>query len=332
MLIGGFVIDNLTLQRIDLLFENLVLIGYLLLTGFAILLINFYDAGVFKKKLAKILEQARPFLFFLISFSLGGVFSGFTVFYVRSASFSTSIFFILMLVLVMLSTEFLKKQYNRLVIQVGIYYLAIFTFLVFALPVLTKQMNEWIFLLSGIFSLILIGLFIYLLKLKIPEKFFINRNKLLAIISGIYLLLNIFYFTNIIPPIPLALKEADFHHSITRDKNGEYVFDKLSESWWKIFLPYQTINIKSGDSIYFFTSVFAPTKLGTKISHEWQFKNPETKKWETANKITYPIIGGRDGVYRGYSMKNSLQKGFWRVRVLTERNQVVGSKTFKIEN
>ena len=42
-LIAGFVIDSFTLQRIDLLFENLVLYTHLTIVGGSILLINLVE-------------------------------------------------------------------------------------------------------------------------------------------------------------------------------------------------------------------------------------------------------------------------------------------------
>jgi hypothetical protein len=54
-------------------------------------------------------------------------------------------------------------------------------------------------------------------------------------------------------------------------------------------------------------------------------------KWVSVTRITFPIRGGRDGGYRGFSVKENLFEGRWRVDVKTERNQIIGRMKFNIE-
>ncbi|MDP7238728.1 MAG: DUF2914 domain-containing protein, partial [Candidatus Latescibacteria bacterium] len=41
-------------------------------------------------------------------------------------------------------------------------------------------------------------------------------------------------------------------------------------------------------------------------------------------RIAYPMVGGRDGGWRGYSMKRQLKIGYWRINVITGDNLVLG--------
>ena len=59
------------------------------------------------------------------------------------------------------------------------------------------------FLLSGLLSLVFIALFLLLIWRLSGRKFKDNKNILFASIAGIFILVNIFYFTDLIPPIPL---------------------------------------------------------------------------------------------------------------------------------
>ena len=41
-------------------------------------------------------------------------------------------------------------------------------------------------------------------------------------------------------------------------------------------------------------------------------------------------MGGRDGGYRGYSVKRDPTAGHWRVNVVTEFGQVIGRVSFEV--
>ena len=83
----GFTIDNLTLTRIDLWLDNIILGSYLVLAALGI---TFYQ--VFNRKLVKgkVTKGAMALSTLLIQFAFGGLFSGYFVFYSKSASLVTS--------------------------------------------------------------------------------------------------------------------------------------------------------------------------------------------------------------------------------------------------
>ncbi|MCF1193471.1 DUF2914 domain-containing protein, partial [Mangrovimonas sp. AS39] len=53
-------------------------------------------------------------------------------------------------------------------------------------------------------------------------------------------------------------------------------------------------------------------------------------KWVSGSKISFPIKGGRNEGYRGFSKKENVFSGKWRVDIETERGQVVGRVRFDI--
>ena len=83
-------------------------------------------------------------------------------------------------------------------------------------------------------------------------------------------------------------------------------------------------------SVYAFASVFAPTDLETTILHDWEFYDEQEGEWTSTGKVVYQITGGRDGGFRGFSFKDNVQPGHWRVNVETQRGQLLGRKTFEI--
>jgi hypothetical protein len=325
-LVFGFVVDNLTLQRIDVLFENLVLFFYIALASASIVVINFWEGGRLRGKL---FESIVPWLPLVIQVAFGGLFSGYVVFYSRSASFITGWPFLLMLGALLIGNEFFRKRYQQFVFQVSILFLAVFSFAIFFLPVVFKTFGPGTFVASGIISVLIISIFIRLLYPVVPQEAK-RRHILFPSIISIYIGMHILYFTNIIPPIPLALKEQGAYHSITRT-GTVYAARGEERTWYSFLRGPQIVHIARGSPVVFYSAVFAPTKLTTGIVHEWQYFDDVKQAWVTRSRVSFPIVGGSDGGYRGYSIKNNVEEGRWRVNVETSRGQHIGRKIFHVE-
>ena len=76
--------------------------------------------------------------------------------------------------------------------------------------------------------------------------------------------------------------------------------------------------------------MFAPTKLSATIVHNWQWFDESKSRWVSLSDIAFPISGGRDEGYRGYSTKNVVPEGHWRVDVQTENGRVIGRIKFNV--
>ncbi len=325
-LILGFVVDNLTLQRIDLLFENIVLFSYLFISLISIIIFNLHRSSIIE---GKVLDKLSPFIPVVIQFVFGGLFSGFIVFYTRSASLLTSWPFLLILFTILIMGELSREFYRKFSYQLIVFFIALFSFSIFYVPVLTKKMNEWIFILSGIISVTLIYLLIRLFIIFIPKLVYENLKIIMWGTGSFFILINIFYFSNILPPIPLSLKDGGIYHSVIRTQNG-YVLRGEERKLLDLFRLYKPIHVFPGNPIYAFSSVFAPTDLNTEIVHEWQYYDKKEDAWVTISTIKFPIVGGSDGGYRGYSFKENLFPGKWRVNVNNTRNQVIGRLKFRV--
>ncbi len=321
----GFIIDSITLSRIDKLFDNLILLSYLLLATICVLLINFHNDGKIKNALLTRISIYYPLI---AQFAFGGLFSGYVIFYSKSSSFIYSWPFLLMIYLIFLGNEGFRKMYSRISFQINLLFIALFSFSIFYVPILTKTIADWVFFLSGFIALFLIWLFVLFLAKNLEkfreESFFnIKRNIVL-----IYFAFNVMYVTNIIPPIPLSIKEIETYHKVYIE-DGKYVGEKQKFKWWEIHKKWgEKIYINPNGNVYVYTSVFAPTDLKTKITHNWYMK--QDGKWVETDKITYPIKGGRDGGYRGYTLKGSIKEGDWRLAVTANGDRVVGHMNFKV--
>lgn len=278
-----------------------------------------------------ITDNVFEFLPFVLQFCFGGLFSAFVIFYSKSASLFSNSAFVLVLVSLLIGNEFFKKHYSKLIFQIAIYFVALFSFLIYFLPVLIKQMGAMIFIFSGFISLIFIGFFIFIVYFLTPELYKKSYQSLLLVILGLYTLINVLYFTNIIPPIPLSLKIADVYHRIEKDVNANYVVTGEKNSWREKFGLSQKIYLQEGEPVYIFSSIFAPTDLNLSIMHDWQYYDANDG-WVSASKIVFPMKGGRDEGYRGFSMKENIFRGEWRVDIKTEKGQSIGRVRFDIEN
>jgi hypothetical protein len=149
----------------------------------------------------------------------------------------------------------------------------------------------------------------------------------LSVVS-IFAIINVLYFANIIPPIPLAMKELGVYHSVTK-LNGEYLLTEEQRSWWDVW-RYRTVHLKSGEVAYVFGSVFAPTALETQVTHVWEFYDVSLGEWVEKDSVSFDILGGRDGGYRGYTLKRDIEEGLWRVNVESNRRQLIGRLHFRV--
>lgn len=316
-LISGFIFDNLTLKRVDYLLDNVVLLAYLVIIALGIVSINL---GL--KKVAYLVP-------YVMQFAFGGLFSGYLVFYFRSAAFSVNWPFLLMLALFFIGNEFLRKHYEQLTLHLSIFFFAVFSYAIFSLPVVFRQMGAGIFLLSGVLSLgVVIGL-VYLIQRIAPQRLEGHYRLIVQTISSIYLLFNLFYFANIIPPIPLSLKEAGIYHSVQKLDNGDYLVSDEKREWYEFFKR-NDIHALPGQGLYAYSAVFAPSKLESQISHRWSYYDESEKRWREVSRVNFPITGGRDNGYRGYSVKEIIPAGRWRVDVLTDRDQIIGRTSFRL--
>jgi len=189
-------------------------------------------------------------------------------------------------------------------------------------------MGALIFILSGITSLVVIWLVIKALELLTGGATKPYQSKMKVSIVGIFLAFNVLYFTNIIPPIPLSLKELNVHYAVEREGQNYIVYSENTK-WYEFYKRSKFSHI-SGESLSAFSAVFAPTRLTSTISHKWSYFDEEEDNWVLLAKISFHISGGRDGGYRGYSVKKNVFPGLWRVDVVTERDQILGRKKFTV--
>ncbi len=324
---AGFIWDNLTVNRIDAWSDNAILLFYiLLLTGLIILL----QLDRHQSIEHWLLNKYRHWLPLAIQFLFGGLLSTYVVFYFQSASFGKTLIFVFLLTAMLVANEFLARRLTNLYLLLSLYFFVTFSFFIFFIPVFTNIMNLFTYILGGIIGLVLPGAVIFFLDRFHIFKSPTMRNKHLGVILTLYFLFNLFYAINIIPPVPLSLKDIGIYHDARRSED-RYLLRYVKPPWYAFYRKSdKPFYYSDGDTVYCYAAVFAPTDLKKTILHEWSFYSSEQDRWVVTDRTTYTLTGGRDGGYRGFTFKKNVEPGAWQVCVLTEDDLTLGSIYFDI--
>ncbi len=325
-LVFGVVVDAITFATIDVVLAFSLLIGHVLLVGWAIAFLQGYDARVFSHK-SRVFQYGRLIVPYVIQFSFGALLSAVFIFYVFSGSIWVSWPFVLLVVVLMISNDVFRKYYMRATIQMGLYFFILFALSSVMLPYVLQKMGAWLFVFSGVFAIGLIWGYIKWLAGFVPTISFGIKRFEKPIIT-IFIIMNALYFLNVIPPVPLSLRDSVVAHSVARSSAG-YSLQVEKQSFFQRFVPGQRIYRQDGEPVVVYTAIFAPGSLRARVYHNWQHK--ENGAWVSKGRFSYTVFGGRQDGFRGYSQKSTLDPGSWRVDVETERGQVMGRVRFSIK-
>lgn len=323
-LLVGFTIDSIALRRVDFFWGNVLLFSYLAVASVSIVLFHLIHSGRLRGKFFLFL---LPFTTIAIQFGFGGLFSGFVVLYSHSAAVATSWVFVVALAALMIGNERFRRYYTQFVFQASILFVALFTFLIFFTPLLVGSIGTTVFLISEGIAVGLTVLFLRGFAWLMPEIFRDVRWTVRKTLTSILLLFNVLYFTNAIPPLPLALKEAGVYHDVRKVGNG-YAVRAEPRTWYQQYLNYNTtFHAAPGERAYVFTAIFAPTRFTMTVSHDWEYYDGSA--WVLKNSVSFAIIGGRDGGYRGYTYMDKPDPGAWRVNVRSG-GKLIGRVAFSV--
>ncbi len=331
--IAGFIIDNLTLTRIDLLYNHIYFLALIVLGGACIMLFQMTDTTQLPRMfLLRMIHRYRIVLPIAVQFVFGSLLSGFLIFYTRGASLVASWPFLLVLLLLFFGNEFMRSRYEQLFFQINVFFFLLFSYMTFLLPVILRTIGDMVFLASGFSSLCLILLFLLLLRSVTPQLIMTHRRMLLVSIGCIYLVFNLFYFLNLIPPLPLSLSNVGIYHRITRTPENGYLTAYEKSAWYTPWRDTSSVfHTAAQENVYCFSAVFAPARLSTTIVHDWQYFDEAKGRWTQQSRFSYTIEGGRDGGYRGYSFRRNPTPGKWKCNIQNERGQTLGTITFTVK-
>ncbi|HYW35783.1 MAG TPA: DUF2914 domain-containing protein [Balneolaceae bacterium] len=325
----GFIWDSLTLQRIDHFYSNFVLSSYIIWLMVSLYIFNLSADGRWKNTFV---EKFEPYALFAVQFFFGSSVSAYIIFFFRSVSISKTMVFLILLVFLYIANELFKHRISNKYLQFGAFFFITFIYFEFTIPVFTGTMSTFIFIVAGCVALGLTLFFVNVIYWKSPStRREISLSKLLAVIICLYVFINTCYYFNIIPPVPLALKTGIVAYNVQKKQNTYIVtYDPdRTYKFWRKYNP--TVAYSPGDTIFAYTSIFAPTDLEESVANRWEWYNPRTHRWKTSDTIKYKVTGGRGRGYRGYTYKTNLHYGHWKIDVITDEGLILGTLKFTLK-
>lgn len=328
-MVAGFAWDNIFLGRVDEARTQWVFSIYAAICIVSITLLHAIETRGEKTGYR---PRWRGIFPIATQFALGGFWSGFVIFYGRTAAISATWPYLLVILAIFIGNEALKRYHERLVFTGVLFFFALYSFAIFDLPIYTHHLGVLTFLGSGVIAVVIFAFFTSLLGKISGGRFAADIYYARAGAIGVLLLINLFYFAGVLPPLPLAAKAAGVYHNVSHDAGGYHGSVEASQTSFAAHYldATPTLHITSGGSVYAYSAVFAPTALTTLIVHRWQWYDPTTGSWQTRFALPYPIEGGADGGYRGYSAIVPKVEGRWRVSIETADGRVIARIPFDI--
>lgn len=327
MLLSGFLLDVVTFRTLQIETTLALLGGHAFIAGLAVFYNNVFDGGQQIPK-GKFFQYLRFLFAFVAQLSIGSLLSSALLFYWYSGAFFASWPVLVLLVLLVTTNEVFRAAYLKPAVQLGLYVFVLFSYFSILLPFIFSSLSPWLFVLAGVVSTFL-GILLARLLAQLVPTVKTEFPRIATAIVIVTIIMNTLYFLNVIPPIPLSVRDAGIYEDIQLHQ-GEYVLTGQTESWLGRLLPGQTIYTTPSENVFAYTAIYAPAELTTVIFHQWQFYDPIEGKWVDKDRLSFTIRGGRNEGFRGYTFKSRLTPGRWRVTVETSRGQVLGRVPFTV--
>lgn len=319
-LIIGFFVDIITFRTLNLVYAQMLLGVHLFIVAVSTIILALPIRGS-----TSFTRTVKAWVPVAQQYSLGNLLSAFLILYSASGSLAASWPFFALLAIAIVGNETLHTQKRRLPFTTSLLFLNLLLFSALAFPMVVGSISIATFLVSTVLATIVFQLFRFALRFAAREAFMKNRHAINRSATGVLVLVVALYFTNLIPPIPLSLKHAEFYHRVERAGDTYYVTDEVRSLFEKFFDLFGTeLRLVEGADAYVFTAVFAPARIDTDVVHRWERRDDESGQWVSEHVTRFPIVGGRSDGYRGFSATQSPEPGAWRVSVETSRGQVIG--------
>ena len=360
--LSGFVWDELTIGRQVQQADLMILSSYLVAAALILWWLAHHaeksqealNAKLMQGKLLRVLpkkwREATPY--FLLQFLFGSLLSALFILYFKSSSHAFALVWSLLLAAILVGNEFLEHHYKENTISWTMFGLCSILLLNFLLPCLLGSIHWVWFVISTLSGA---GLTHYFYSKAHQQKAKVNlvldgnlkdgiqvippinnqttvRSRMLTtsiiptwLVAGVLMAA---YFFDVIPPVPLVKLDAKVGTALTTTA-GDYKINVDDYPWWQPWhLLTNEVHIANGERLYCVTAVFAPRGLSTRLYHRWQHKQGGV--WVTSSRIGFGLNGGRLGGFRGYTYKQNLAAGDWRIIVETEEEHTVSVDHFTI--
>src|SRR4029077_11698066 len=174
---GGFAFDSWAFGRIDHALTQAVFIVYLLVAGISIAMLHVLESRPDGRKPS---DKTRTILVAVTQFALGCLLSGFCVFYIRSASITSSWPFLLAMAAIFIANEYMRRYHARLVFSALLFFFAIYSYAILLVPLVAHRIGRIPFLISGAIAVVLFFFFMQALARLGHERYRSARRQVFA--------------------------------------------------------------------------------------------------------------------------------------------------------
>ena len=323
--VGGFIFDILLLESPDNLFAILQQVGYLLVVAALIHYELLFRARSWRP--GKWVRKVWSWRNLALHFCLGSLLNLYSLFYIKSASFFSSIVFLVLMIAFILANELPIVKRAKVSAKVGLYAICLFSFFSIIYPILVGFVGWIPFTFAVISTILVFWIQAKLLMQSMNDRLLLARAMLAPALSVMAVFI-VFYSQGWIPPVPLSVKEQGIYHSI--EKRDGKVLLSFEKTWWKFW---QTSNsdfrAEIGDKIYFYAQVYSPTRVTDQVAIHWLQKDAKGK-WMSSDRIPMSVQGGRVDGFRGFAFKSNYTPGEWQVRVETSSGIEISRHYFDV--
>ena len=330
---GGFLWDALTIGQNVAALDLYIFGVYLSVAAFILYVIgrpSYVDADAIhlSTRLGKLRSRIRlsslhwpHFPYFLLQFIYGNLLSSLFILYFKSASHWLAWLMCLLLGGLLVANEYLESEYKRFTLSWALFGFCAMLLFNFALPFLIGSIHPIWFYLSTLMGLV---------AAHCLYKYTPNHLGSIKPVWMIALLLMLAYTVDMIPPVPLVKRDIAVAYALTK-VDGSFQLKQQPSDWFVFWRKTSNdLQVLPGQRVYCVSSVFAPPGLNAKLYHRWQLYNKKLG-WQTQSLIGFSLVGGRYNGFRGYTYKQNLAAGEWRVAVETENNKTVAIYIFTVK-
>ncbi len=323
---GGFFWDALTIGRQINPSDLWLLAAYLLACGLILYWMGHRtNAHLLMTEIERLEAYIRPEWqkkapIFILQFLFGSLFSALFILYFKSSNHFLALFWSLGLGFLLVANEYIDHHYHRFTLTWALFGLCAILVLNFLLPFMLGSILPIWFYLSTLAGAALT----HYLRKKTPGC--PGRAWPVWVIAGV---LSLAYFFDFVPPVPLV--ERDMQLGLNLEKNnGDMVISIEKTPWYKPWrLLFNELHVPAGEKVYCVSSVFAPRGISADLYHRWEYFDKK-HGWQSASRIGFGLSGGRQGGFRGYTYKQNIQSGEWRVKVETEDGRTLTVYNFTL--
>ena len=271
------------------------------------------------------IERLWQYRSLVFHFCLGTLMNLYSIFFLMSASFFSSIVFVVILFGAVVLNE-LHEVRRGLDVKVAFYALCIFCFWSLLIPIVLHSISPLTFLLSFAATLAMLATFAAGLRRRIGSAPLVRR--LLAPGLAVSVLFLLMYMIGLIPPVPIAARTLGVYHRVERV--GDEFRLSYVPSWWKVWQSDDRRFVaEPGDTVHVFFAIYAPTRFDDTVFVRWSFRD-RTSTWQDSDRIPIRVIGGRESGFRGVATKENYVAGAWRVIVETRDRREIARLRFTI--